>query len=238
MARVPYLERDQVLAELQDPRLRILKSFSRSTLEGLDTREERLAFWINAYNALVVDGIQALRIRQSVWEVPDFFARISYRIGDLVFSADDIEHGVLRGNRPHPLSKAAPFRTGDARRQYVVTPVDPRIHFALSCQARSCPSVREYRPEGLDAQLDVATREFVNREVTLEDGHLAVSELFGWFCEDFDESPGGLAGFLTHHLEDGPVQQAVREQGVARMTWRPYDWRLRVPVPTALDGRE
>jgi hypothetical protein len=215
----------------------ILRSFPRSILEGLNTRAERLTFWINAYNSLVAEGIRALRIRRTVWEAPDFFARIGCRIGDLVFSADDIEHGVLRGNRPHPVSRAVPFRADDPRRQRVLTPPDPRIHFALSCGARSCPPVRAFRPAGLDVQLDAAAREYVKREVTLEEGRLMVSELFGWFREDFDEFRGGLAGFLTHHLEDGPVRRAVREQGVAGMTWRAYDWGLGLSVPAEPDGR-
>lgn len=213
----------------------ILHSVPQSTLDALRTREERLAFWINAYNALAAEGIQALGIRQSAWEVPDFFARICSRIGDLVFSADEIEHGVLRGNRPSPLSRRVPFPVGDLRRPYAITPLDPRIHFAISCGARSCPPVRTYHPQRLDEQLDAATRAFLEREVTLDGESLTASELFKWFREDFDDFSGGLVGFLAWYLEEGAVQRAVLEHGVEGMTWRPYDWRLQLPVP-APDG--
>ncbi|MBI2527096.1 MAG: DUF547 domain-containing protein [Candidatus Rokubacteria bacterium] len=71
------------------------------------TRAQRLAFWINAYNTLVARGIPALEIRRSIWDVPDFFDRIRLRAGHLVFSLNEIEHGLLRGNRPHPLSTHA-----------------------------------------------------------------------------------------------------------------------------------
>jgi hypothetical protein len=107
----------------------------------LPTRSERLAFWINTYNILVVRGIVTFGLRQSVWEVPDFFGQIAVRVDRLVFSADDIEHGVLRGNCPHPLSEAVPFAADDPRRRYAIEPADPRIHFAVSCGARSCPPV-------------------------------------------------------------------------------------------------
>lgn len=222
-------------AQFQPDRV-VLHSVPRSTLDVLQTRAERLAFWINAYNALVAEGIRALGIRQSVWEVPDFFAQICCRIGELVFSADEIEHGVLRGNRPSPLSRKVPFPAGDPRRPYAITPLDPRIHFAISCGARSCPPVRTYHPPGLDVQLNAVTRAFVEREVTLDGESLIASELFKWFREDFDDFSGGLAGFLAGYLEEGAVRRAVLEHGVEGMTWRPYDWRLQLPVPTAPDG--
>src|SRR5712691_11299305 len=101
----------------------VLRKFAREALDALKTREERLAFWINTYNALVVEGILALEIRETVWEVPDFFDRISYRIGTLLFRANDIEHGVLRGNRPNPISGSVPFLVDDPRRAHAMVPL-------------------------------------------------------------------------------------------------------------------
>ena len=214
----------------------ILTTIPGAQLEALETQAERLAFWINTYNALVIEGIAALEIRQSVWEVPHFFARISCCIGDLTFNADEIEHGVLRGNRPNPLSGADTFRAGDPRTKYVISPMDPRVHFAISCGARSCPPIRTYDPRELDQQLDDATRAFVNQEIRLEGGRLTGSELLKWFREDFEDFPGGLAGFLARYLEDGPVRRAVVERGVTGMAWRPYDWSLQLPAPPADGG--
>lgn len=56
-------------------------------------------------NALVSEGILALGIRQSVWEVENFFGRISHGVGAQVFSADKIEHGVVRGGRSCPTAR-------------------------------------------------------------------------------------------------------------------------------------
>ena len=114
----------------------ILKEVAGVTLDGLVTRGARLAFWINAYNELVAGGIAALGLRRSVWEVSDLFQRIGCRVGEMTFTADEIEHGVLRGNRPSPLSTAPPFPAGVPRRVHAVVPVDPRIHYALNCGAR------------------------------------------------------------------------------------------------------
>jgi hypothetical protein len=198
-------------------------------MRTLDTREARLTFWINTYNALVADGIVALGLLRTVWDAPDFFDRICYRVGDHIVSANEIEHGILRGNRPPPLATQTPFGAEDPRRAWSITPLDPRIHCAISCGARSCPSVRVYDAQRVQTQLDAAADAFVSREVALEAGRLAVTELFRWFAGDFAEHPDGLAGFLLRHLAEGPARCALRTQGLAEVTWRPYDWRLASP---------
>ncbi len=211
----------------------ILGELAGPPLDALETRQERLAFWINTYNSLVVQGVAALHIRESVWEAPDFFARISYRIGGLIFSAEEIEHGVLRGNRPSPLSGMAPFAARDPRQAHALRPLDPRIHFAINCGARSCPTLRTYEAGEIHEQLETATRAFVNREVALDDGTLTMPLIFHWFRADFDEVPAGLAGFLSQYLDDGSTRRLILERGVERVSWRPWDWRLPTPAPMA-----
>jgi hypothetical protein len=205
--------------------LRVLHVYAEGALDP-PARPARLAAWINAYNRLVADGIVALGIRQTVWEVPDFFDRICLRVGELVFSANDIEHGVLRGNRPNPLSGATPFPEGDPRRRSSIVPPEARIHFAINCGARSCPAARLYHPETLDDELEEATRSFVNREVALEGGVISASPIFQWFRADFAALPGGLPGFLARYLADDAVRRALLGGGEAALSWRSYDWRV------------
>ncbi|NIQ92817.1 MAG: DUF547 domain-containing protein, partial [Desulfuromonadales bacterium] len=78
-------------------------------LDCLQNRAERMAFWINLFNVLVIHGVIELGIRDSVKEVPRFFRRIGYCIDDMEFTADHIEHGILRGNRRFPGSLFHPF---------------------------------------------------------------------------------------------------------------------------------
>jgi hypothetical protein len=97
-------------------------------LRQLVTREQRLAFWINVYNVLVVDGIVVLGITGSVREVVDFFSRVSYQIGEFTFSLDDVEHGILRANARPPYSLFVPFGKDDKRREFSLDiggPEDP-----------------------------------------------------------------------------------------------------------------
>jgi hypothetical protein len=192
----------------------------------LGSRPARLAFWINVYNALVLHGIVALGIRRTPWEAWNFFGRVSYRIGAFTLSVDEIEHGILRGNRRRRLPPVVPFRAGDPRRALVLDPVDPRIHFAVNCGSRSCPPVAVYRADALDAQLDLAARGFVNQEVTLDArGRIECSRLLKWYGGDFDVA-GGLAQFLLRHLDEGPARAALAAGAPPCQVFRPYSWSV------------
>jgi uncharacterized protein DUF547 len=105
----------------------------------LPTDPERLTFWINLYNVLVVDAVIAFGIRRTIWEDKGFFRRAAYRIGGLRCSADEIEHGILRANRRPPYLPFPVFANNDPRRQWIVHRFDPRIHAAVNCASRSCP---------------------------------------------------------------------------------------------------
>jgi hypothetical protein len=198
-------------------------------LEALAAREARLAFWINVYNALVLHGIVGLGVRTSVRRVWNFFGRVSYRVGGLVVSLDDVEHGMLRGNRRRRLPPLRPFRGGDPRLALAVTPPDPRFHCAITCGAASCPPVGVYRANAIDAQLDLAARNFVNQEVALRDGHVVCSQVFRWYRSDF-EAAGGLRAFLLRHLDQGPTRAALLAGVRPCGAYAPYRWTLQHPA--------
>ena len=198
-------------------------------LATLTERGPRLAFWINVYNALVVHGIVRLGVGRSVARAWTFFGRACYRIDGLVFSVDDVEHGVLRGNRRRVVPPLRPFGARDPRRAQALDPLDPRIHFAINCGARSCPPVGVYRAALIDTQLDLAARNFVNQEVALDGGRVVCSRLFKWYRRDFDDA-GGLGAFLLRYLDDGPARRALADGAGARLAFRAWDWSVRGAV--------
>jgi len=194
-------------------------------LAELIGRSARLAFWINVYNALALHAIVAVGIRRSIRELPLFFTRVSYRIGGFLLSLDDIEHGILRSNRRRPFPPLRPFGGLDPRGVLALDPVDPRIHFALNCGARSCPPVGVYRAQAIEQQLDLAARNFINQAVALDGaGRLACSRIFRWYRRDF-EAAGGLVPFLLRYLDDGPVRTALAA-APRRLRWTSYHWAL------------
>lgn len=200
-----------------------LQSVSLGDLNG---RQPRLAFWINVYNALVFHGIVALGIRRTVWEMRGFFARVAYRIGGFTLSADDVEHGILRGNARHGFLRRRCFGASDPRLALAVHPVDPRIHFAITCGAQSCPPIGAYRASALDRQLDLAARNFLNQEVALDERDcVTCSRILEWYAADF-EAVGGVGPVLLRYLDPGPVRDAVSRRDRPCDAYRPYDWAL------------
>lgn len=202
----------------------------------LTARSERLAFWINLYNGLILDGVAAYDIRRSVregWGGFGFFRRIAYIVGGRRLCADDIEHGILRANAGSPFLPGPQFADDDPRLAWIISPLDPRIHFALNCASRSCPPIAVYDRERCEAQLDLAARSFVNADADLDPqaGTLTVSALFDWYRNDF----GGLEGvvrFIHAHLPpDDERRRWLEAHDTLTLVFKRYDWSLNARRP-------
>ncbi len=210
-------------------------------LHVLTDEADKKAFWLNVYNALVIDAVIAYGVRTSVSEVAGFFRRAAYCIGGLRFCLDDIEHGVLRANRAHVFIPQKQFGARDPRRAFALAQLDNRIHFALVCGARSCPPVRFYDAVQVDAQLDNAVRLFIAQHVTYDAAAnvVTLSRLWAWYAQDFGGSawlklglgdPLPLLLAISAHLPEGDAHalaQAVANG--AKVRFAPYDWALNAP---------
>lgn len=223
------LRASDAYATLRDDLTPQLRRFDPTLLV---TDGERLAFWINLYNVLVLDAVVTFGVSRSVTEgragVLSFFRRAAYDVGGCRFSANDIEHGILRSNRPHWAIPGRQFGPSDSRLAGRVTHFDPRIHFALNCASRSCPPISFYDPERIEAQLDVATAGFIAVDVAVfpKQRILRLSSIFRLYKDDF----GGRAGIITllrQYLPDGVALDWLRSQGArVKFAYRPYDWTL------------
>lgn len=168
---------------------------------------ETMAFWINAYNAftvkLIVDHYPVNSIKDikrgipfvnTVWDVRFI------EIGDATYDLNTIEHGILRKDFD-----------------------DARIHAAINCASISCPVLRNeaFVASRLDAQLDDATRRFINdpvrNRVTRDKGEL--SAIFNWFGGDFKAHSGSIREFVNTYA-DTPMKPD------APITYLDYDWAL------------
>ena len=195
----------------------------------LVSRNEKLAFWINLYNALIIDGVIACGLKRSVREDLRLFRRAAYVVGDQRYSADDIEHGILRGNRGHPLLKVPQFWSGDPRLVHTIEPVEARAHFALVCASRSCPPIAVYDAATVDRQLDLAAASFINNgavELDRRRGRLRLSPIFRWYARDFGGREGVLE-LLRRHLQDESLCRHLRSQRKSvPLSYQRYDWSL------------
>lgn len=182
------------------------------------TRNERLAYWINAYNALVLQAVVDHWPLTSVADVEDgldgFFRHERHLVGGDSLSLDDIENRIIRP-RFH----------------------DPRIHFAVNCAATSCPALddRAFRGDDLDDHLDRRTRGFVadTTHVAWRGDHLRVSKLLDWYGEDFirwfpqappADGPPTLVDYLR--LYAPPELLGELPSGPVSVRFGDYDWAL------------
>ncbi|MHB8575476.1 MAG: DUF547 domain-containing protein [Dehalococcoidia bacterium] len=192
----------------------------------LGPREQRLAFWINVFNALAIDAVVAFGLRGSIRDAPGFFRRAAYAIGGRRFSAEEIEHGILRGNRPALPRLPAPFPDHDPRLALRVQPLEPRVHFALNCATRSCPPLRVYSAACVDAELELAAAAFVHGGVSIEAERVVVSSVFQFYADDFG-GPAGVAAWICRFLDDPAGRDAVLAAfSNGRVAYEQYDWAL------------
>ncbi len=197
--------------------------------EHLSDPKVATAFWLNLYNALVIHAALHFRVRRSVREVKGFFSRAAYRVGDHLLSLNDIEHGVLRANRGHPLRILVPqFMPWDAKRSLAIRPFDRRIHFALNCGAASCPPVRHYTAGDVNAELELASRSFVaSGGVRIDDerGDIVISRLLGWYARDFGWTRRRQLSSVEEFLDDR-MRDDVRRAASVAIRYDEYDWTI------------
>jgi GH15 family glucan-1,4-alpha-glucosidase len=206
------------------------RNLQRFNPHRLETQEEKTAFWINLYNVIVIHGVIELGIRDSVKEVRGFFQRIVYGIGGHEFTPDDIEHGILRGNRRPPHALTRRFGRDDPRLAFSLPEVDPRIHFALVCASFSCPPIEVYTAEELDRQLTESGRTFLNGggiDIDREAGIIRLSKVFQWYKDDFGGDKKERLRFIASLLYREEDRDFLLEHGHrCRIEYMAYDWHL------------
>eukprot|EP01031_Cornospumella_fuschlensis_P042031 gene42031-51312_t len=205
------------------------------------SNSEKKAFFINLYNALAMHGIalksSEIGFYRTLRSRLTFFAETSYNIGGSLYSLNDIENGILRGNKPSPVPLSdKPFGDTDPRLAHVL-PCDPRIHFALNCGAASCPPIAFYSPDQLEQQLDLATANYLQETVRffLSKRTLFLPQLFRWYLDDFGKDrylPYRLYAFVIKHLAAARPEMAKDMQLTTMrkakyfVEYQPYDWSL------------
>lgn len=167
-------------------------------------KEEALAFYVNAYNALTVAAVLEAWPTESVMRVEGFFDTRTHRVAGEPMTLNALEREILRSER---------F-------------AEPRVHFLVSCASKSCPPLdaEAFTAANVDAKMAAAARAFVKATTTLSPHVVRVSRIFEWFATDF----GGLEGvraFVAAQLDDEAAAAHVMS---ARTTlgYHDYDWAL------------
>ena len=170
------------------------------------------------YNAITLDTVIQVGVSKSITEgffgIFSFFERAAYQINGHRFSLNDIEHGILRVNKGFPYFFGPHFGPGDQRNKWIIPTLDPRVHFALNCASKSCPPIRFYKPEHINTQLTMASRNFVSQNISVDFDRnvLSLSSIFRWYKDDFGGKRGVLR-FIKAHLPNDDRKSWLHETG-------------------------
>jgi hypothetical protein len=210
-----------------EPLVEDIATLDPNTLAAaLQTREEKLAFWVNIYNGMVQYLLTERPERYD--NRSEFFKTPRFTVAGHELSPNDIEHGIIRGGENRFGLGFVPqlFRDKFAR-TFSIDGGDARIHFALNCGASDCPPVAIYRPETYNEQIDRRVRSYLAEHSTIREKEgertLVTSPLFNWFRGDF-RSYDGVDDFL---VEFGVLESD--EKNINR-DYENYDWTLETGI--------
>lgn len=188
-----------------------LNTLSNVSLPALSS-SQRLAFWINLYNALVIAEVLKTypinSIRPTFLGIPNwftflrFFSRPIYRLNNDAITLNDIEHQILRPQWQ-----------------------EPRIHFALVCAAVGCPLLRNeaYHPHRILEQLEADATRFINNvdkvQYDPQSNQLWCSSIFKWYQRDFLKVTSSIKTYIAKYLAFN-IPESVS------LKYLPYDWHL------------
>ncbi|TSM68917.1 hypothetical protein Baya_8384 [Bagarius yarrelli] len=202
------------------------------------THEERLAFFINVHNVLVIHGFLRLGFPKNMWQrlqIKDnddvqFFNYVSYLIGGEVFTLQDIKNGVLRGNRKGIAQLLKPFSKNDPRLQVALPEPEPFIHFALNSGAKSCPAIRTYTPKDIGNQLQMAAEAFLEADngciVDSIKREVKISQIFKWYKADFGDTDEQMLNWILNHMRDSHKKTCLKtllSTGNVNVSYMAYD---------------
>ncbi|KAF5452864.1 hypothetical protein F2P56_027822 [Juglans regia] len=181
---------------------------------------EKLAFWINLYNALIMHAYLAYGVPRSDLKLFSLMQKVAYTVGGHSFSAAAIEYVILKMKPPHHRPQIAlllalhKLKLSEEQGKSAVDTHEPLVVFALSCGMYSSPAVRIYTAKNVREELQEAQRDFIRASVGISSkGRLLVPKMLHCFAKAFVDD-ANLAVWILHYLP--PHQAAFVEQCISQ----------------------
>ncbi len=175
-----------------------LSQLSNNAPTATWSKEEKLAYYINLYNAATVKLIVDNYPVKSIKDIPKRWKKKWISVGDEITSLNDIEHKVLRKMD------------------------EPRIHFAINCASYSCPKLLNaaFTPQSMERLLSKTAVDFINdkKRNRFENGTAQLSKIFQWFKSDFTQKTS-LLEYINIYLENPTPKDS-------KIEYLDYDWSL------------
>lgn len=185
-----------------------LKSLSDLSKKDYDkmSKEDQMAFLINAYNAFTVKLIIENYPLKSIKDIGSFFfspwKKEFFKLLGKKRHLDYIEHEVLRKD----------FK-------------EPRVHFAVVCASMGCPNLQNFAWTGkkLEEQFQLATKNFLGQKdknfYDKKKKTLFISKIFKWYGDDFNSLHKSAKNFILNFYK-------IEDKKDIAIKWQDYKWEL------------
>lgn len=175
-----------------------LNALSKNMPKESWTKSDKLAYWLNAYNAFTVKLIIDNYPLKSIKDIKDPWNHRFIKLGVKWYTLNDIEHRILRKMQ------------------------DPRIHFGINCASISCPPLlnKSFTAQNVDQELEKLTVSFINnaKHNSISKNTIKLSKIFQWFSKDF-KTKGSIIQFLN-------IYSKVTINQNAKKSYTDYNWNL------------
>ncbi|CAN8284038.1 unnamed protein product [Cochlearia groenlandica] len=219
-------------------------------LESVDPRKlshhEKLAFWINVHNTLVMHTFLVNGIPQNNGKRFLLLSKLTYNIGGRVVSIEAIQSYILRIKMPRPgqwlklLLIPRKFRTGDEHQEYSLDHTEPLLYFALCSGNHSDPAIRIYTPKGIYQELETAKEEYIRATFGVKkDQKLVLPKIIESFSKDSGLSQAALMDMVQECVPETMKKtvkkliSSVRSRKKSIVEWAPHSFVFRYLI-----GRE
>lgn len=175
-----------------------LAALSKNSPNSSWSKKDKLAYWMNTYNAYTVKLILKYYPVKSIKDIKKPWDFRFIQVGKKWYTLNDVEHKILR-------------KMGD-----------PRIHFGINCASFSCPSLpnKAFTGQNVNQMLESLTTAFVNdpKHNELAPSEIKISKIFQWFAKDF-KTNGTVIDFLNKYSK-------VTINANAQKKFKDYNWAL------------
>ena len=167
---------------------------------GILNDNQKKAFYINAYNLIVIKQVINNYPTKSVMDIPGFFDKNTFTVANEKITLNELENNKLR----------AVYK-------------DPRFHFVLVCGAVSCPPIinESYKAATIDKQLERQTKIAINNPnfIQVSGESIKISEIFNWYKADFTADGKTLNDFINKYRTN-------KISSSQKLSYYSYDWTL------------
>ncbi|CAK7337639.1 unnamed protein product [Dovyalis caffra] len=190
----------------------LLGKLASANLEGL-THQQKLAFWINAYNSCMMNAILEHGIPETPEMVVALMQKATITVGGHLLNAITIEHFILR--LPYHLKFTCPKTAKNdemkARSIFGFEWSEPLVTFALCCGSWSSPAVRVYTASRVEEELEAAKRDYLQATVGISrTNKFIIPKLLDWYLLDFAKDMESLLDWVCLQLPKELMNEAVK----------------------------